>query len=79
MFNAQNWTAVNALGQFIVADEWFPQNSGLWRHTPLPIQQLVADSGFPQKNLYYYWRAQAAAHMVRPNDQVLQEIAVRKR
>jgi hypothetical protein len=79
LFNAQKWDAIDALGQFVIADKMFPQKSRLVHNLPTPFKQMLADSGIPSKNLYYFWRSQAAAYIVRPNEQALQEIAVRKR
>lgn len=79
LFNAQKWDAVDELGQFIVADKMFPQKSRLVHNLPTPFKQMLAESGIPEKNLYYFWRSQAAAYILRPNEQALEEIAVRKR
>lgn len=79
LFNAHKWDAVDALGQFVIADKLFPQKSRLVHNLPAPFQQMLADSGIPANNLYYFWRSQAAAYIVRPNEQALEEIAVRKR
>jgi glycoprotein 6-alpha-L-fucosyltransferase/import inner membrane translocase subunit TIM50 len=70
---------IDKLGQYLSADKLFPQKSRVSQAVPKAFQQLMKDSGIPSKNLYYWWRSQAVAYIVRPNEQALEELAVRKR
>jgi glycoprotein 6-alpha-L-fucosyltransferase/import inner membrane translocase subunit TIM50 len=70
---------IDKLGQYLSADKLFPQKSRVSQTVPKAFQHLLQNSGIPSKNLYYWWRSQAVAYIVRPNAQALNEIAVRKR
>jgi hypothetical protein len=80
LFSLANSTAeLDRRGRFLSATKLFPQKTRLSQTVPKPFQALLADTGIPAKKQYYWWRAQAIAYIVRPNEQALQEIAVRKR
>lgn len=79
LFTQANTTELDRLGRFLSASKLFPQKTQISQTVPKPFQALLADSGIPLKKQYYWWRAQGISYIVRPNEQALQELAVRKR
>lgn len=79
LFLAGNEAQLDALPQFVAARKLFPQKSKLVHTVPKIFEDLMADTGIPHKNHYYWWRAQAISYIVRPNEQAIQELEARKK
>lgn len=79
LFTAPTSEALDSLGQFLLADKMLAQKSRMAQTVPRVFQGLLEGTGIPKRNQYYWWRAQAIAYIVRPNQQAMQELAIRKR